>query len=459
MKKLLLRLSLILFVSTSYAATELPNSYTLTNADYELVGNERYPNFDIRSNGTESDPYVILQKLNQILDFHFTSSEEDAIKVTFEVYDGSVYLVDWDLYVENSKFRTSDYFLSASYKNLGNENTLDISTWNIEHFPKHDSTRSKVKQFIISSKLDIFGLQEIGNNNNEFNELLTDLGDSYDGFINYPENSYDINLAFIYKKDEITLVTPGRNILELIDSDPFPRTPIEIVFRHKSGIEFIVINNHLKCCDGSEDRRRSASEKLKKYIDDNYTSSNKKVVVVGDWNDRIDSGESNLVFENFMTDSDNYIFVDEKVSEESKDGPGWPNIDHILINKYLFISNTTDAGKLKVENFDYHYDAYVSDHFPVWVNLNPELLSNEISYIYKSGLEVFPNPCSEQFITLKLKDGIKKAGILVVNIHGQLLISEDIDTNKIDVSELSAGIYILKLRQDGIVYTGKFIKN
>jgi len=469
MNKYLYQLAFVLWSINSWATTPLPSTYTLTETDYASVGNGTYHNFDVRSGGEENDPLVILNKINTILYANFTATEDDKITVYFEIYDGKRKQTSWDLFVENSKFRTDEYILDDSggptqngYENLGSASTLDICTWNIEHFPKNSSTLSKVKDIIIKSQIDVFGLQEIADDRDDFADLLSSLGSDYGGYIYNPDYdsdpTFDQNIAFVYKKDEITLVTTARNITELSDSYYFPRMPIEIVLKHSSGVEFVVINNHLKCCSGSEGRRRGASERLKEYIDDKYKPLNTKVVMLGDLNDRIDSGENDNVFKNFINDADNYIFVDEKVSEASQYTGGWTNIDHILINKELFEFFDKDADKLDDDDFDYNYDTYVSDHFPVWVNLNTDLLSNDVNYVYKAGLEIYPNPSSNSFITIKFAEKINNANISVVNIQGQLLIQKNIDSKSFDVSNLPKGIYIINLNQDGILYTGKFVK-
>jgi endonuclease/exonuclease/phosphatase family metal-dependent hydrolase len=450
---------LFVFWSVTIFAEPFSDVYTLTEADYELVGNGYYHNFDIRQFGKESDPYVILQKIDHILLTHFIVIEGYSVTVKFETYDGAVTATDsWDVYVENSRFRTTEYVLSASYSNLGSSQTLDVATWNIEHFPQHETTTSRVKQIIIDSKLDVIGLQEIGDDNNEFENLLADLGNEYDGFINNPPSApYDQNLAVIYKKDEISLITEGREITELKD-DLYLRTPIEIVLKHNSGVEFVLIVIHLKCCNGSEEVRRTSSQLIKEYVDDTYKSYNTNVVVVGDWNDRIDSGETDLVFSNFMNDSENYIYADTDASEATKDGPGWPNIDHILINKPLFNIYDKPARKLKGSNFDYNYDVFVSDHFPVWVNLNTELLGVEANYIFKFKLNIYPNPTSDNFIHVDFPIGVEIARIIVTNSLGQEVYKEETNSRTIDISEYSVGCYFITLKTEEGIYTGKFVK-
>jgi len=465
MKKYIIYSFLFLFSISITVAESLPSNYTLINSDYELVGNGKYNNFDVRDGKYDSDPLVILKKLNEILDSHFSYVNSDAVIVTFNIYNGSQDTDTWNLYVEDLKFRTADYVLnndSPGYVDLGTDSSIDICTWNIEHYPKDSQSEDKVKGIILDSKIDVFALQEIADDAGQFSSLLQKLGDGYEGYIYNPkvdsDSKWDQNIAFIYKKDEISIVTPAHEISEFkSEKSAFPRTPIEIVLQYKSGLEFVIINIHLKCCDGSEARRQDASEQLKKYIDDNYTASNTKVILLGDMNDRIDSKETNNVFSNFIDDA-NYVFTDTKVSEESTNGSGWANIDHILINKPLFEANDKDASKLDATDFDFNYDTHVSDHFPVWVNLNPELLSNDVNYIYKSKLNIYPNPSSNNSINIELPDNVKYGTLSIIDSSGKVMLSIEINTETVDVSSLSKGNYIVTLKSNNSLFTGKFVK-
>ena len=465
MKKYIIYSFLYVFSISTIVAESLPSDYTLIDVDYQLVGNGKYNNFDIRDGKYESDPLVILKKLNDILDSHFTYVNSDAISVTFNTYSGTQGTDTWSLYVEDLKFRTADYVLNDTppgYVDLGTSSSIDICTWNIEHYPKDSQSEDKVTSIILDSKIDIFALQEIKDDAGEFTLLLENLGTEYEGYIYNPveggDPKWDQNIAFIYKKDEISVVTPAHEISEFKnEKSAFPRTPIEIILRHKSGVEFVIINIHLKCCDGSEARRQDASEQLKKYIDDNYKEDNTKVILLGDMNDRIDSKESNNVFSNFIDDT-NYVFTDTKISEESTVGSGWANIDHILINKPLFEANDKDADKLDATDFDFNYDTYVSDHFPVWVNLNPELLSTEVNYIYKSKLNIYPNPSSDNIINIELPDNIEHGFLTVVDSSGKVMFSKEINTETVDISSLSEGNYIVTLKSNNSLFTGNFVK-
>ena len=64
--------------------------YTLTNADFALVDNGRYNNFDIRAGKDEETIEARLVKLNIILKANFPASEEgQKFAVTYAIYDGA----------------------------------------------------------------------------------------------------------------------------------------------------------------------------------------------------------------------------------------------------------------------------------------------------------------------------------------------------------------------------------
>ncbi len=77
----------ITFVKTDEAPTA---SYTLTIADYELVGNGKYKNFDIREGKPEADENVIISKITIILknQTEVAIKEGNVYAVTYKYYDG-----------------------------------------------------------------------------------------------------------------------------------------------------------------------------------------------------------------------------------------------------------------------------------------------------------------------------------------------------------------------------------
>ena len=64
--------------------------YTLTNADYKLVGNDRYNNFDVRSGKDEETEASRIAKINTILLNNFPNDAEgQKYIVSYNIYNGS----------------------------------------------------------------------------------------------------------------------------------------------------------------------------------------------------------------------------------------------------------------------------------------------------------------------------------------------------------------------------------
>lgn len=72
--------------------------YTLTNADYTLVGNGQYFNFDVRPGKDDEDESVRLHKIDTILKNNFPNTEEgQKYLVKYAVYTGSA--ESWEIKV------------------------------------------------------------------------------------------------------------------------------------------------------------------------------------------------------------------------------------------------------------------------------------------------------------------------------------------------------------------------
>ena len=262
---------------------------------------------------------------------------------------------------------------------FGSENDLDIMTWNIERFPKNGSiTVNYVTQIISALDMDVIAIQEV-DDIGSFNQLLYNL----DGYEGYLESSWFAGLAFIYKTETVEI----NNIYEIYTTSeywsPFPRSPM-VMDMNFMGENYIIINNHLKCCGNDyldlndagdeETRRYIASSLLKEYVDNNFSESN--VIVLGDLNDSLSDNLANNVFQMIIDDSENYLFTDMDIAYSNPtmwSYPSWPShLDHILITNELFDNNSyTDV--IRIDNFmdgEFNeYDQYISDHRPVAIKL------------------------------------------------------------------------------------------
>ncbi|MDT8400676.1 MAG: endonuclease/exonuclease/phosphatase family protein [Bacteroidales bacterium] len=254
----------------------------------------------------------------------------------------------------------------------GTESTFDIVTFNIQEYPRYGEETAEVAAALIKQmNVDIVALQEISSES-EFDKLVDRLI-GWEGTY-YPIDNSIWNLAYLYKVSEISINEAEGKVLFRDDYWSFPRPPFEIHVRHiPTGIEAILINNHLKCCGGidNEDRRRSATDSLHKYILSTYPDE--AVIVLGDLNDEINgtSYETN-VFWTMVNDPGNFRFTDMSIAQGSASWwsyPSWPShIDHICVSDELYLNIDTTI----VNRPDRCYPDYgelISDHRPVYLRL------------------------------------------------------------------------------------------
>ena len=259
---------------------------------------------------------------------------------------------------------------------FGTDQTLEIMTWNIEHFPKADSsTVNYAAQIIKNLDVDIVCLQEI--QSDDWFTTLDELLDDWTGFkANSSANDFD--LAFLYKN------TPQFEFIHIqeIFTDlwwELPRAPLILTISWNQQ-NYYIINNHLKALGGSENesRRKAASDSLNSYITQNLPNEN--VIIAGDLNDRISDSPQTNVFNVFLEQPQNYTFTDYSIAYGPSEFWSWGNgsthLDHIIISNELFDEfQHPDATTKTIRVDDYlengwtQYDNYISDHRPVALRL------------------------------------------------------------------------------------------
>ncbi len=269
---------------------------------------------------------------------------------------------------------------------LGTEATLEVMTWNLEHFAKRGAaTVQEVADVVTGLQPDIVALQEI-RDADRFSQLDAALS-GWSGQ-RAASASFQLNLAFLYRTDGPLQVDA---VYEILTDHPreLPRSPyvLEGSFR---GVAFVVINNHFKARGDNvldpanpwdeETRRRDASALLADFIRAHY--ADRPVVVLGDFNDELtDPAEAN-VFQNFLDLEAEFRFVDWAIATGGPEGwsyPAWPShLDHILITRQWFAAAANDEAAVVVpplpELSGRGWSAYennVSDHLPVVLRLRP----------------------------------------------------------------------------------------
>ena len=266
------------------------------------------------------------------------------------------------------------------------DETLDIVTWNIEHFPKTNSTVAYLTDLISSINVDILALQEI-ESLDSLNALKNNLGENWTAF-RAPGDSYYGNLAYLINTTSIN-ISPleAYNILGDDEELLFQyRLPYVLEFSFK-GESFILINVHLKCCgDGllnltdsydEENLRYNTMELLNNHIELEYASNN--LLVVGDFNDTFENPTNdNDIFISFSNSNEGYVFTDNDIALGPTNFwsyPEWPShIDHIIISDEIDNNFVYNTQTLLIEDalsrglIDYYN--YLSDHRPLVITLN-----------------------------------------------------------------------------------------
>lgn len=340
---------------------------------------------------------------------------------------------------------------------FGTDTTFDLVTWNLEWFPTNDqATVDSVIRIIEAIDVDVIAIQEV-DDEAVFAELIESL-DDYEG--HYKVSDY-LEVAYLYKSSTVLV----DSIYEIFDSEEafraFPRNAMVLEFEFM-GESMVVINSHLKCCgDGildlddpwdEETRRYDACIMLDTFVTGAYIDE--KVFLVGDFNDLVDEEIENNVFQVFIDDSLGYSIEDMSIAEGAAaywSYPSWPShLDHIIITNEVFdapgFENSVTETILMEDFMDggfNEYEDYISDHRAVGIRIpgNPIYLGVDEKEMSELAFSVFPNPTKTN-ITVRSKENIDE--VRIYNQIGNIVLTKTVDFQRIDVSNLPKGLYIIE---------------
>ena len=356
---------------------------------------------------------------------------------------------------------------------FGNDSTFDVITWNIEWFPKSGTiTVDSVSKIIESLNADLIGLQEIDDTS-----LCRQMIDNIPGYDLFMDDDWFGGLAYVYKTSSINV----QSIYKIYDKaqywNAFPRSPLVIELTYM-GEELIVINNHFKCCgDGiidmgnssdEEFRRYEASTLLKQYIDSNFASD--RVILIGDLNDVITDSSPNNVFQVFLNDSNNYLFVDYNIANGATTNwsfPNWPShLDHILITNELFSefsSSGSGVQTIRVDDFMsgglVDYDYYISDHRPVGMKVKVIPTTSSLIEYSRPKINIYPNP-TDGHSSLDLSQFKGDVEVTISDLNGTVIKSMQYQGNQlVDFNfDGPAGMYLLIAKSSNDISVLKLTK-
>ncbi|MEO8932880.1 MAG: T9SS type A sorting domain-containing protein, partial [Xanthomarina sp.] len=89
-----------------------------------------------------------------------------------------------------------------------------------------------------------------------------------------------------------------------------------------------------------------------------------------------------------------------------------------------------------------------------WADVTPSTLS--ISQFNASTFNVYPNPTSTGFVNITSKSN-ESMQVAVFDILGKQILNQTVNNNRLDVSTLTTGVYILKISQNGQAITKKLV--
>jgi endonuclease/exonuclease/phosphatase family metal-dependent hydrolase len=315
---------------------------------------------------------------------------------------------------------------------------------------------NNVKSVISNTEVDVWGLCEVSNPTTFYN-LLNELP-SYQGVLSTYNQTQ--KTALLFNKDLFELMS---NSLIIDPSNPdyynafaSGRYPFEVVLRTKiypfDSVYFYVV--HLKANSGSADqssynRRANASLYLEQFL--NTQRANKKVIVLGDFNDDVDQSVVRIngsylfsPFQNFNNDSTRFFFPSKQLSLAGE--TTYPNykpinmIDHILTSRSLSDSFYVNQSAVVLKQLSAQISGYLSntsDHYPVLARFNLKrypkatpIDTSKSDTIPKTGVRkfdqvgfnVYPNPTQGIFTI--------DADINIQNIFLYNLLGEEVYSNQ-----------------------------
>lgn len=255
---------------------------------------------------------------------------------------------------------------------VGSATTLDIACWNIENFPAGPETPGLVADLITSLDLDLVIVEEIASDA-AFAELVARLPE-HDAVLSthrYTPTSYQ-KIGLIYRSSIATIGTP--ELLFVTDGYGFPRPPFRVPVT-VGALQFDLIGVHLKAGGAPEDaaRRAQAARTLDSYLRAQMDGGiEDEIIVLGDYNDRIDNDAGRAVLAPLLAAPDRYRFRDDVsvASGQATFVPSGRAIDHLLTTSGLDVEAAgADAFVPQLDQQLPRYESLVSDHLPVVLSI------------------------------------------------------------------------------------------
>jgi hypothetical protein len=277
---------------------------------------------------------------------------------------------------------------------------LDVGNWNIEWFgstsqgPTDEQLQlTNVRAVIQENGLDFWALEEVVDVN-QFNALKQGLP-GYDGFVSNDPRVLNGSAAYSPGEQKVAVLYRSSVVQVLkaeviLGADPnvdyafADRPPLRVdlrVTRNGASVDLVAIVLHMKAGTdpGSSfetsdyGRRKNAGAALKSYLETSL--ANKRVIVLGDWNDDVDvsivrdttaGGYLPSPYQSYVDQPSEYTFLTRPLSLLNQGSTaGFSNmIDHQLVTNELAASYVNSSTRVVAPSIA-NYDSTTTDHYPV----------------------------------------------------------------------------------------------
>jgi endonuclease/exonuclease/phosphatase family metal-dependent hydrolase len=259
---------------------------------------------------------------------------------------------------------------------VGAWNTLEAVTWNLKSLPVSTGTVTHIAELLERMAVDLVAVEKVADVS-AFEKLVAALP-HHDGVVS-PDagaNGTYLKTGFIYRTDQLHLL----DTTSLFTDEPeaFPRPPFrawfEEILADCSTRSFVATVLHLAPGTGAAGARRQAMGLLKDNLDDLVAASPQiRLLVLGDFNDRLDAPASDNIFTDFLADTTHYTILTQPLSAQDNVYSFLLTkqlIDHVMVTASWLDSYADPGGTTEVLPLDrliteYDYERQVSNHLPV----------------------------------------------------------------------------------------------
>jgi exonuclease III len=270
-----------------------------------------------------------------------------------------------------------------------------------------------------------------------------------------------------------------------------------------NGIEILIINVHLYCCDNDSDRQTETDE-IMQFIRNakNQTGSiiikkNTPVIITGDMNfvglkqQRKTLLQGDIVNESkygkdFLPDWDNTYFEDAKPLTTGYPGSHtWKSyfssypagrIDYFIYsgsvlkleNSYVLCTDLLERDILDQFQLNNEDSYNASDHLPIVADFSIKDISPTYDITEKENfINIYPNPASDHINIEYYSENTENIEIVIYSQIGEKIKREivrkkyGLDNHFLDISDLPSGLYIAVFYSNSlkIAESKKFVKN